>query len=182
MQRLSSIDPARAEGKTKQVLDAVAKAMGGVPNMAKAMAASPALLEGYLALLKALSSGKLDRKLHDQLALAVAGANGCDYCASAHTLLGQQAGVAEEDLLAGLQGHARDPKTDAALQFARAVNDKRGRVSDDDLAKVRAAGWDDGAIGEIIGHVALNVLTNYFNIVADTDIDFPVVRARPAAA
>ncbi len=32
------------------------------------------------------------------------------------------------------------------------------------------------AVG-IVAHVALNVFTNYLNIVANTEIDFPVVRS-----
>ena len=46
---------------------------------------------------------------------------------------------------------------------------------------MRLAGYDDAQIVEIVQHVALNVWTNYLNIVAETDIDFPVVNARAAA-
>ena len=52
----------------------------------------------------------------------------------------------------------------------------KGLVSDDDLATVRDAGYDDGAIAEVTAHVAANILTNYINHVAQTDIDFPVVK------
>ena len=177
MQRIASLDPSHAKGKVRQQLDGVAKALGATPNMFTAMARSPALLDGYLALNTALSAGLLNARLREQIALAVAGANGCDYCASAHTELGKRAGVVAEDLAAGLRGRASDQKVAAALQFACAVNAARGRISDADLQRVRDAGWEDAAIGEIIGHVALNVLTNSFNNVADTKIDFPIVRA-----
>lgn len=180
MQRLTSVDPAQAAPKARSLLDGVTKALGLTPNMFKTMAASPALLDAYVGFNKALSAGTLSPKVREQLALTLAGANGCDYCASAHTLLGKHAGVAADDLVAGLKGHAHDPKVEAALQFARAVNETRGQVSDDEIAGVRAAGYDDGEIAEIIGHVALNVLTNSFNNVAETEIDFPVVRARAA--
>jgi len=46
-----------------------------------------------------------------------------------------------------------------------------------ELADVRQAGFSDTEIAEIIGNVALNVLTNYFNRAAETDIDFPRVTA-----
>jgi len=72
---------------------------------------------------------------------------------------------------------AADPKTAAILAFAAAVNDGRGTVSGQDLAAAAAAGVTDEEIAETIGHVALNVLTNYFNKTADVDIDFPVVPA-----
>ena len=50
---------------------------------------------------------------------------------------------------------------------------------DADLQAVKAAGYDDAQIVEIVLHVALNTLTNYVNEVAQTDIDFPVVTQRP---
>jgi alkylhydroperoxidase family enzyme len=70
-----------------------------------------------------------------------------------------------------------DPKASAALQFARAVVERRGDVREQDLGGVRAAGYSDGDIAEIIAHVALNVFTNYFNRAAHTEIDFPLVAA-----
>lgn len=181
MQRLSAVDPAQTDGEIKTVLDGVAKALGLTPNMVKTMATSPALLQSYIAFNKTLAAGKLDAKVREQIALTIAAANGCDYCASAHTTLGKHAGVSAEDLIAGLQAHSRDAKIDAALKFARRVNETRGEVTDADLAKVRAAGWGDSEIGEIVGNVALNVLTNYFNNVVRTEIDFPLVHARQVA-
>ncbi len=59
------------------------------------------------------------------------------------------------------------------IRFARKVVETRGRVSSADLDDVREAGYDDGVIAEVVAHVALNVFTNYFNEVAETDIDFP---------
>jgi alkylhydroperoxidase family enzyme len=42
---------------------------------------------------------------------------------------------------------------------------------------VREAGFSDGAIVEILAVTAETIFTNLLNIVTDTDIDFPVVRA-----
>jgi alkylhydroperoxidase family enzyme len=58
----------------------------------------------------------------------------------------------------------------------------RGHVGDGDIAEVKAAGYDDAEVMEIVAHVALNTLTNYVNEVAKTDIDFPVISARRDAA
>jgi alkylhydroperoxidase family enzyme len=70
-------------------------------------------------------------------------------------------------------GTAVDPKSDALIRFARKLVDSRGLVADQDIAAVREAGFDDGAIAEVVANVALSVFTNYFNTVAQTDIDFP---------
>jgi alkylhydroperoxidase family enzyme len=61
------------------------------------------------------------------------------------------------------------------------VTRKRGHVNDEALQNVRAAGYSDAELVEIVLHVALNTLTNYVNEVAKTDVDFPVVHARQAA-
>ena len=53
--------------------------------MPRAMAQSPAALEGWMSLLEALAKGLLSKKLPTELALALAGINHCQYCASSHT-------------------------------------------------------------------------------------------------
>jgi AhpD family alkylhydroperoxidase len=114
-------------------------------------------------------------ELREQIALAVGEANGCQYCVSAHTAIGKRLGVAEAELEASREGAAGDPKVEAALGFARALVERRGDVTDADVARVREAGWNDAEVAEIVAHVALNVFTNYFNITAGTEIDFPKI-------
>ncbi len=93
MPRLNAVDPARATGKAKDFLDAVKAKLGLTPNMMRTMAGSPAVLEGYLSFGTALGGGSLPPGLREQIALAVAEANRCDYCLSAHTALGRLAGL-----------------------------------------------------------------------------------------
>jgi len=181
MSRLQTIDPAVAAGRAKELLDAVQASLGLTPNMTKAMANSSAVLEGYLGLSGPLGK-TLTPQLREQIALVVAEENGCGYCLSAHTALAGLAGLSEADLHASREARSENRATDAALKFARAVNAKRGGVSNEDVALVRAAGFSDGEIAEIVGHVALNVFTNYFNKVAEPTIDFPVVEPRLARA
>jgi alkylhydroperoxidase family enzyme len=54
-------------------------------------------------------------------------------------------------------------------------------VTNEDFSAVKAAGYTDAQVIEIVQHVALNTWTNYINSVARTDIDFPVVQARKVA-
>jgi uncharacterized peroxidase-related enzyme len=181
MPRLTPLDPTTATGQAKDLLDGVQAALGMTPNMARTMASNPSVLKGWIELNGALA-GTLTRELNELIALAVAEQNGCGYCLSAHTAVGRLIGVDEADLDASRSGESSDARIAAALKFAQAVNSKRGAVSDDELAAVRAAGYDDGDIAAIVGHVALNVLTNYFNLVAETAIDFPEVAPRMASA
>jgi len=175
--------PARedAPAKSQALLDAVEKQLGVVPNLFRLVGNSPAALEGYLGLNGALGR-TLDAKTRERIALAIAQANGCDYCLSAHSYLGLNlAKIDETEIALNRAGHSGDAKADAAVVFARKVLDARGKVSDADIAAVRLAGFTEAQVIEITATVALNVLTNYINNVADTDIDFPVVLAAQAA-
>lgn len=175
MQRIKKITIATAQGKAKELLEGTKKAMGAELNIFTAFANAPAAFEGYLGLMTALGNGTLDRKLREQLALVTAGYNGCNYCASAHTFLGEKAGVSKDEMAANLAGHSSDKKTQAALSFATKLIDRRGRVSETDLADVRSAGFSDEEIVEILAHVAMNTFTNYFNEAFKVEVDFPVV-------
>ncbi|OFW86840.1 MAG: peroxidase [Alphaproteobacteria bacterium RIFCSPHIGHO2_02_FULL_46_13] len=173
-QRLSQIDPAAATGKVKEIMDATMAKLKIIPNMYRVMATSPKVFEGYIDLNNAMNATSLSAKLKEQLAIAVAETNGCDYCLSAHTAIGTMLGVSADDLSAAQSGNASDAKSAAALQFARKVSSERGHVSDADLAAVKAAGYSDAEIVEIVAITATNILTNFVNNVAGTTIDFPV--------
>jgi uncharacterized peroxidase-related enzyme len=161
-------------------LRAVEKQLGVTPNLFRVVANSPAALQGYLGLNGALAHGTLDAATRERLALTVAEINGCDYCLSAHSYLGKNVAKLDDGELERARDAASgDPKVAAALQFAAAVTRRRGHVGDAELQAVKAAGYSDGQIVEIILHVALNTLTNYVNEVADTAIDFPRVTQRP---
>ena len=175
MPRLKPVDPNAAQGKAKDLLTAVHNAMGATPNIFTAFANAPAALEGYLNLNGALTNGALNRKLREKIALTAAGHNGCDYCASAHTYLGDKAGIDADELTANLKGQSMDAKDNAALNFAKEILKQHGRVSDEDVSSVRKAGFSDEEIIEILSHVALNIFTNYFNETFKTDNDFPAV-------
>jgi uncharacterized peroxidase-related enzyme len=175
MQRIAAVNPAEASGKAKQLLDGVQAKLGMTPNLMKTLATGPAALEGYLNFSAALGTGHLDAKFREQIALAVAQANSCEYCLSAHTAIGKMVGLKPEEIGTSRHAHSADTKRDVGLQFVQALVMQRGEVSDQAIAEVKAAGYTDGDIAEIVANVAVNIFTNYFNHVARTDVDFPVV-------
>ncbi len=177
MSRIETVNPTLATGKAKELLDAVKSKLGMTPNLMRVMANSPAVLDAYLKFSGSLGSGDLPAKTREQIALAVGQANSCDYCLSAHSTIGKMVGLTAEQILESRRGASSEQTTDAVLRFARQLVDNRGMVSDADLAAVRSAGWNDGAIAEIVANVALNIFTNYFNHVAETEIDFPRAEA-----
>lgn len=170
------------EGKAARLLESVERNFGATPNIFKTLANSPEALEAYLNLQSALSNGKLPKPLRESIALAVAGFNGCDYCASAHTYLGDKLGIGQEELAANLRGKSSDPKTAAALGFSMVILETHGHPSKKEVAKVRAAGFSIGETIEILSFVSLNVFTNYFNETFGVEVDFPPIRAKQKAA
>jgi len=180
MERITPVNLQTAQGRARELLDAVKARLGIVPNMARGMAVSLPVLEAYLGFIGALGHGVLPARVREQLALDVGEDNHCDYCVSAHCTLGKGAGLTDQDILDSRRGASADPKEDVLLRFARTVLEKRGLVEDADIAAVREAGYGDAEIAEVVAHVGLNVFTNYFNNVAGTTIDFPKAPALPA--
>lgn len=177
MIRIQPLESAQADGKAQALYQGIQQQLGSVPNIFKTLGHAPAALEGHLNNMATLSGGVLSGKLREQIAMVSAGTNSCDYCASAHTVLGKMAGVDEAELAANLKGQSNDGKTQAALSFANAILSNRGQVNDSDFSAVRDAGFSDAEIVEIVAHVSLNIFTNYFNHVAGTEVDFPFVSA-----
>jgi len=177
MQTIQQVEPARATGRSKQIFDGLQKALGTIPNLMKTLASSPAALHAYMSFNAALGEAKLPAAMREQLAIAVANANTCDYCLSAHNALGKLAGLSAPEMGLAQKAEASDARTDAALTFAVEVVRKRGMLPPSAVEVLRAAGYSDGEVTEIIAVVAINIFTNYFNHIAATEIDFPVVHS-----
>jgi len=175
MTRLPLIDPS-APGDAKPTLDAVNAQLKMVPNLFRLAANSPAALNALVGMEGALAKGVLRARFREQLAITVAQENGCDYCLSAHTAIGKMVGLSESQLADARAYKSDDAKVDAMLTLAVRIVRERGGVNAAELAAARAAGVTDAEIVEIVAGVALNIFTNYLNIAADTEIDFPVVR------
>ena len=171
-----------APAASQPLLEAVKKQLGVAPNLFRLVSHSPAALQGYVGLSGALSKGALPAATRERIALAIAEINGCDYCLSAHSYLGQNlAKISPQEVALNRNGESGDTKADAAVRFATKVVRERGHVTEAEIKAVRTAGFSDSQIVEIIALVAENCFTNFLNEAAKTDIDFPVVRAAKAA-
>lgn len=176
MPRLNVVDPASATGAVKEIFDGPLK--GKHVNIFKGFANSPAAFQGFLGFKGGLDSGELSPAEGELVALIVGEANTCDYCVAAHTTIGKSVGLTEDQAVAARKGDAiGDARLDAIATFTRALVEKRGFVEDSDIDAFRSAGFGDSEIVEIIGLLALNTFTNYFNHVNETVIDFPAVPA-----
>lgn len=174
MSRLPQITPDQANPQLAKLFAAARSKLGRVPNLLRGLGNSTAALRGYLEFSSALSAGDgLDAKLREIVALTVAQANGCEYCLAAHTAIGKMVGLSPEAIIAARRADGINDPDRAVARFADAVLRSRGRVDDEELAAFRDAGFDDSVVTEVVAHVALSVFTNYFNNLAETDIDFP---------
>jgi len=175
--RIETLNPETTTGKSKELFDAVNKKIGFIPNLIKVFGNSPATLQTYLSHGELTASGNFSNKFREQLALAIAEENECNYCLSAHTAIGKMNGLTDEQTELNRQGLAKDSKVEIALQFAQKVTRNRGKVSTEDINQFKAAGYNDSDVLEIVLNVVSNTLTNYVNHIAQTEVDFPSVEA-----
>lgn len=181
MNRVPLIDRNAASAERKDLLDSIHGAFGATPNMFRAVANSPAALKSMWGSFVALGAGVIDARLGEQIAVAVANRNACEYCLAAHTALGRKAGLTAEHMQDAQDGNSADPKIQAALSFALKLVDQRGQIGASEVGALRDAGYDNEQIVEIVAHVALNLFTNYVNIALAIPVDFPSVALRKAA-
>lgn len=174
MSRIAPIAPAEAKGEAKDLLTALEKKLGVAPNIFKCMANAPHVLKTFLSLSEAANQLSFNPKLREEIALAIAQANQCNYCLSAHTAIAGKLGVPTNEIILARKGEALDQKSQAILKFVKLAVEKRGHVSQQEVEALKAAGVKDSEIVEIIQLIATNFFTNYFNHIVDTDIDFPL--------
>jgi len=177
MSRINSIQLENAEGETKELLQGVNSKFGMVPNLVKVIANSPAALKAYVEINNALGGGTFDAVTREAIALTVAGANGCDYCASAHSAASKMMKVEATEIENRLSGSSDDAQLDTLLKFTRSIIETRGFVDTSEIQAVRDAGYSNEQITELLGHIVANIFTNYVNHVAETEIDFPKISA-----
>jgi uncharacterized peroxidase-related enzyme len=175
MPRLQPVDPENASEEARRLLQTVQDDWGMTPNVVRTLANAPLVLEAYLGFSNALGGGVLSAELREQIAVTVAEANHCDYCLAAHSAIGRTVGLSEDAIADARRGASPDAKANAAIRFAREMVEKRGWVDDEDVSRLRAAGYGDEEIVEIVANVAISIFTNYLNHVAGTEVDFPVV-------
>ena len=181
MSRINVINATNANAEQKALLEAIQSQLGMVPNFLKVLANSPDALRAFLGLHGIAHAGSLDAATRERIALAVAQQNSCDYCVAAHTAIGRKTGLSADEVLAARSGTSEDARAAVAVRFARSVAANSGEVSSAELLEVRAAGYTDADIVEIITHVAMNILTNMVGKASRVAIDFPKVDLKLAA-
>jgi uncharacterized peroxidase-related enzyme len=171
--RMLPPSPAESDRANKKPEDSFLRNRSGreeLPNFLGILTKSPAAATGYLRMKKALAAGLLSERHCEQIALAVAEINGAKYCLHAHSAIARNAGLTEDEIQSARRSAAPDPKSDRLLRFTQSMVLQRGEISDEDLSALRQAGCSDAEIIEIVAHIALNIFTNYLNILSKNSI------------
>jgi alkylhydroperoxidase family enzyme len=151
-----------------------------VPNMLRLLANSPPILDLYMRFNAVFQEAKMSPKLRSAIAAYMAQRDGCDYHLSVTYAYARQQpnGATADELTAARRGESADPKIAVALRFVAQVVDARGAVPASAVDALHQAGYGDEEIVEIVAMIALATFRDYFNLVAQTDIDVPLVRTR----
>ena len=137
MPRMRAIPVDETRGPTRDLLRSVQARLGSAPNFMRIMANAPVVLEAYLDFSQTLDRGVLPARLREQIALAVADANGCQSCLAAHGALARREGLSEDEVVASRRAESPNLAVAEVLRFAHAMVEKRGRVDDDGSAQLR---------------------------------------------
>ncbi|AIF39689.1 MULTISPECIES: carboxymuconolactone decarboxylase family protein [Micrococcales] len=166
MPRFAPLTAETAVGASRDLLGELVERHGTVGDMVSTMAHSPAVLGGYLQLSRAMRRAKLDRRISELLSIAVQAQQGCGLCLDAHVAAARSLGVAEEEISLAHQGTSSNPAISAMIRLGRQVYREPTSVTDEQIDQLRAFGYSDRAIADVVGVVALNILTGAFNLVA----------------
>jgi uncharacterized peroxidase-related enzyme len=167
------VSPEVADDQIQRLFAADADTYGHPSLFARALANNPDVLEARHEYVETLTeTGRLDERLTELAYAAVATAVECEYCVASHTdRLVEHIGLeqttvdalatAEDEELASML----DDQASAVVTVARAIATEPKRVSQEDLDRLRRAGFDDNGIVELVTVAAAAVAAT---TIADT--------------
>lgn len=166
MPRLTRLTPDTAVGASRDLLAELVSRHGEVGDMVSTMAHSPAVLGGYLQLSRAMGRAKLDRGTSERISIAIQTRQDCRLCLDAHAGAARRTGVDEGEIERARTGTSEDPGIAAIIALALQVYREPASITDAQVIAVREHGYSDRAIADVVGIVALNILTGAFNLLA----------------
>lgn len=157
---------------SRDTLRQVQATLGGIPNLAAAMAESPSLVRAFFALREIYAQGTLSAADIQVLSIANAFENDCDWCIAFHTLLAQKSGVSDATIDALRAGRSpSDSRARALSVFTRALIQHRGAVPPAALEAFHAAGFTNAEVLDVIVGVAFSVMANYAHHIVHAPLD-----------
>src|SRR5262245_24508388 len=136
---VSYVSDQDAAEKIKPVFEGMEKRIGAVPNVFRAMAHNPKMLEAFLGLNATLPKTKLSGKLRELAYIKTSELNGCSYCLHHHRVLGKKAGLSDRQVAETAQGetsNAYDEMEREVMRYAEEVT-RHINVSDELLGRLK---------------------------------------------
>ncbi|HEY9680264.1 MAG TPA: carboxymuconolactone decarboxylase family protein [Oculatellaceae cyanobacterium] len=168
-------DTSKLTGKNSEMLAQMEKSMGLTPNIMKQMANSPAALEAFLLSKDSLSKGMLTERMRLLIGILIAETYSCGYMLSARVAQAKKAGMSDDDIRIAKDQCSKDPKEDRGLQFVRNLILRHGELPPSEVAELKAVGYNEGEIVELIANTSMNMQVYYLVQIANPEADFPAV-------
>lgn len=165
----------QVSSNNQAIFDNLQKALGFVPNLYATIAYSKNGLEKYLAYQNAKTS--LSNKEKEAVNLIVSQVNNCEYCLSAHTVIGKMNGFSDEQLLDIRKGKSTDSKLDALVKLAAEITQTRGNANADIVDAFFAQGYTNENLVDLILQISDKTAMNYLHNLTKVPVDFPVAPA-----
>ncbi|NCO52057.1 MAG: peroxidase-related enzyme [Deltaproteobacteria bacterium] len=174
MSRISLVSPEKASPEVETIYAEISQAFGKIPNLFKAYAHHPPLLEAnWHKVKRVMMEGVLARKTKEAIALLVSQDNGCTYCVAAHTGALKMVGVSDDEIgriSADLDQADFSVKERALIRLARKANAAAHEVTAAEVDAVRQTGAGDAEIVEALGVMEVFTAFNKFLDVLDVDL------------
>ena len=171
---LPLVTAADAQTDAKELLETAQKKMGFIPNMYKAMANSPGLLNTYLKGYAAFRENSGFSPIEQEVIfLTISHSNGCEYCMAAHSFLAEAASGVPKGVTEAIRDAKQIPevKLRALSIFTEVMLTRHGLPSKADVELFLKAGYQEKDILEIIHAIAVKTISNYTNHIFHTDLD-----------
>lgn len=159
--------------ESRELFEQLHKRVGKVPNLYATIGYSSNALKAFLEFEATLNKGVFNGKEREAIALIVSEVNQCEYCLAGHTVMAVKNGLTMDDTLNIRRGHVADEKLNTIVQLAKSVAETKGHPDDDLLDSFYAAGYNEGALMELVGLVTVRVFTNYVYAMTQIPVDFP---------
>ena len=152
MPYLPTVPPEEAAGEVKAMYDKDLAAQGYVANYTRAFSRRPEVLQGWLALKNAITSG-MDPRLYELATVAAAAVIRSSYCSLVHGQI-LAASYYPADTVAGIAEDEAAKTLDAAdaavVRLARKVAEESEKVTQEDIDELRDLGFSDDDVFNII--------------------------------
>ena len=167
--------PSREEvsSTNQNTFDNLQKNLGFVPNLYAYFGKNDTALNDYLGFQNRKST--LKAKEREVINLITSQINHCQYCLSAHTVLGKMNGFTDEQILEIRKGNILfDTKLNALVKFTAAVVENHGKVSAEVVEAFFEAGYSESNMIDVIMVVGDKIISNYIHNLTKVEIDFPI--------